>query len=75
MTGGRIADATLSYGSRLVATARPILLEKVIRTLQRTKHVTGVALSLTLTASMAIAVMWSAPLIDSAAAHVAGADD
>jgi hypothetical protein len=75
VTVGRIADATLSYGNRLVATPRPILLEKVIRTLQRTKHATGVALSLTLTASMASAVMWSAPLIESVAAHVAGAGD
>jgi len=75
VTFGRIADATLSYGNRLVATARPILLEKVIRTLQRTKHVAGVALSLTLTASMAIAVMWSAPLIDSVVTHVAGTGD
>src|SRR6266851_8803021 len=61
--GRSIAEAVLASGNRLVATARTILNEKVIRSLLRTRLVTGEARFVTLMASTAIAVMFSAPVI------------
>ncbi len=61
--GRSIAEAVLASGNRLVATARTILNEKVIRSLLRTRLVTGEARFLTLMASTAIAVMFSAPVM------------
>jgi predicted ester cyclase len=61
--GRSIAEAVLASGNRLVATARTILTKKIIRSLPRTRPVTGEARFLTLMASTAIAVMFSAPVI------------
>jgi predicted ester cyclase len=58
-----IAEAVIASGSRLVATARTILSEKSIRSLPRTRLVTGEARLLIFMASTVIAVMFSAPLI------------
>jgi predicted ester cyclase len=58
-----IAKAVRAFGNRLVATARIILTEKIIRSLPRTRLVTGNSRFLTLIASTAIAAIFSAPLI------------
>jgi predicted ester cyclase len=61
--GLSIAEVVLASGNRLVAAARTILTEKIIRSLRRTRLVTGEARFLTLMASTAIAAMFSASVI------------
>jgi len=62
-----IVEAVLASGNRLVASARTILADKIIRSVRRTRLVTCEARYLTLiastTASTAIAVMFSASVI------------
>jgi predicted ester cyclase len=61
--GRNIARAALASGRRLGATARTILNEKIIRTLRRTRLITGAGALMILMASTAVAVMFSAPVI------------
>ena len=66
--GRSIAEAVLASGNRLVATARTSLTGKIIRSLPRTKLVTGKERFLTFIASAAFAAMFSAPVMHTFAA-------
>ncbi len=61
--GRNIAEAVLAWGKRLVATARTFLTEEIIRTLRGTRLVAVAGAWLILIPSIAIAVMFSAPVI------------
>jgi hypothetical protein len=63
-----IAEAVLAFRNQLVATVRTTLTGKIIRGLPRTRLVTGEAHFLTVMASTAIVVMFSAPVMYTLAA-------